>query len=99
MGVLIFIEEVELNLEEILERIIEEEITLLQINANEQAISSRFARMIEATIKSWHVDCEYNRKLYSVKQLKYALTDNGDIEDRAVIPDIIIHRRLTNENL
>ncbi|WP_052141022.1 hypothetical protein [Pseudoalteromonas piratica] len=94
-----FIEEIELNLEELLERFIAEESSLLQINASEQAISNRLARMIENTIEDWHVDCEYNRNMYSIKQLKYALTENGDIKDRAVVPDIIVHRRLTDENL
>ena len=37
--------------------------------------------------------------MYSIKKLKYALSEHGDIADRAVVPDIIVHHRLTNENL
>ncbi|MBA4719463.1 MAG: hypothetical protein HRO68_10365 [Nitrosopumilus sp.] len=31
--------------------------------------------------------------------MKYALSENGDIEGRNVAPDIIVHRRKTNDNL
>jgi len=94
-----YIDEIELNLEEVLGRFVTEEISLLQVNASEQSISNRLARIIESSIDGWDVDCEYNREMYEIKKLKYALTEGTEIESKAVVPDIIIHHRLTNENL
>lgn len=72
---------------------------LLEVDASEQAISSRLARKFESISKGWDVDCEYNRDKCSIKTLRYALSENGDIEERNVIPDVIVHRRRTAKNL
>lgn len=45
------------------------------------------------------MDCEYNRDQDAIKTLNYALSESGDIEERNDIPDIIVHRRKTNDNL
>jgi len=94
-----YIEEIALDLEELLNQFVCHEIELLEINASEQAISNRLARMIEKSIIGWDVDCEYNRNNYDIKKLQYALKDDGNIRERAVVPDIIIHHRLTSKNL
>ncbi len=94
-----FINELNLDLDILLRKFIEQESELLIVNASEQAITNRLARLIEQNIANWHVDCEYNRDMYSIKKLKYALSEHGDIADRSVVPDIIVHHRLTNENL
>ena len=61
--------------------------------------SHRLAVVLEPKFKEWNIDCEYNRDVEAVKRLRYALSPNGNIEDRDVIPDIIIHRRKTSDNL
>ena len=50
-------------------------------------------------LEDWNVDCEYNRDQYTIKTLKYALVQNGNIKKRNVVPDIIIHQRKTDHNL
>ncbi len=37
--------------------------------------------------------------MFAVKTLKYALCESGNIEERNVIPDVIVHKRKTNRNL
>ena len=78
---------------------LDQEIELLRLNVSEQAISNRLARLFEQQFSEWHVDCEYNRNAYEIKCLKYALVPNGNIEERAVVPDIIVHLRRSEENL
>lgn len=72
---------------------------MLEEDVSEQAISNRLARKFELVSHGWNVDCEYNRDQGAIKTLKYALSENGDIEGRNVAPDIIVHRRKTNDNL
>jgi hypothetical protein len=76
-----YIEEIKLNLDEILDQFICQEIDLLQVNSSEQAISNRLSRIIEDRVNGWNVDCEYNRDNYDVKRLKYSLIPDGEIED------------------
>jgi len=93
------IEEINLNVSDMLEEFIKEEQELFEVNISEQAISNRLGRKIEFLAKEWNVDCEYNRDIYAIKTLKYALSKNGNIEERNVVPDIIIHKRKTNNIL
>ena len=81
------------------EDLVSNDATLLQNDVGEQAITHQLATYLVASFDRWNVDCEYNRNLDTVKRLKYALHPNGDIEERRVVPDIIIHRRGTTENL
>lgn len=62
---------------------------LLEINANERAISHKLAEHIQNQFPEWNVDCEYNRVKYDLKRV------NGKL----VNPDIIVHHRNTSENL
>ena len=94
-----YLNELGLDLEQLLAEFVEEERKLLEVNASEQAISNRLSRKLEVAAQGWDIDCEYNRDLYKIKTLKYALTENGDIEKRNVVPDIIIHQRKTDNNL
>lgn len=67
---------------------------LLSMNANEPAITHRFAKYIENEFSGWNVDCEYNRDGDNVK--RNPRQKNGS----RVIPDIIVHKRGTKgENL
>ena len=85
--------------EETIQEFLQRESLLLKNDAGEQALSHRLAVVLEPKFKEWNIDCEYNRDVEAVKRLRYALSPNGDIEDRDVIPDIIIHRRKTSDNL
>jgi hypothetical protein len=62
---------------------------LLEVNANERAITHRLGAYLAVQFPSWHVDCEYNREGHEVKTL------SGQV----VVPDVIVHRRGTEENL
>ena len=85
--------------EEAIQEFLQRESLLLKNDAGEQALSHRLAVVLEPKFKEWNIDCEYNRDVEAVKRLRYALSPNGNIEDRDVIPDIIIHRRKTSDNL
>ena len=85
--------------EETIQEFLQRESLLLKNDAGEQALSHRLAVVLEPKFKEWNIDCEYNRDVEAVKRLRYALSPNGNIEDRDVIPDIIIHRRKTSDNL
>ena len=62
---------------------------LLIRNVNERTITSRLADHLRGQLPGWDVDCEYNRDGHYVKRA------NG----RMVVPDIIVHRRGTPDNL
>jgi hypothetical protein len=66
---------------------------LLALNANERAITHKFAEYLAARFPNWDVDCEYDRLLEEAKKLRL----RGEIT--RVIPDIIVHRRNTKNNL
>ncbi len=67
---------------------------VLQKDANERAISHRLAVYLEKLFPDWNVDCEYNRNC-NASSKSPAKRANGNRR----FPDIIVHRRETNENL
>ena len=79
--------------------LLENDSQLLIKDANERTLTQRLAAYLEPLFEGWNVDCEYNRDLDSVKRLRMRLKPDGPISDRAVLPDIIVHRRGTPENL
>ncbi len=56
---------------------------------HERTITGRLADHLRPHFPEWHVDCEYNRDGHEIKRV------NGNI----VVPDIIVHRRGTPDNL
>jgi len=84
---------------ELLQEYIQKEKQLLANDANEQTLSHQLAVMLGSLFRDWDVDCEYNRNRRVIKRLIYAIEPNGDAEERNVVPDIIIHRRMTSDNL
>jgi hypothetical protein len=62
---------------------------LLILNVHEQTITANLAEHLRRHLPQWDVDCEYNRDGQYVKKA------NG----RRVMPDIIVHRRGTPNNL
>ena len=89
----------DINIEELLSEFVAEQHELFENDASEQSISHQMAMKLAARFPDWHVDCEYNRDGNDVKKLMYALRDNGPVNSRNVVPDIIVHKRMTTNNL
>lgn len=101
--------EIQEKLKEALKQLKINEQKLLDNNTNERSITHHLAKYLEIHFHGWDVDCEYNRifkdpkKLYIISQ---ALTDckdedikPDDISAKTVYPDIIVHKRDSEENL
>ena len=73
---------------------------LFEINVNERSITHRFALYLQDLYQDWNVDCEYNRDGHSPKELelKELEPNNKDTDAQTVFPDIIIHKRGSDEN-
>src|ERR1041384_2959621 len=74
---------------------------LLQNNVNERSISHKLAEYLQSEFEDWNVDCEYNRNHDARKEI-YLQGEAGSLNDtdaRTVFPDIIVHRRNTDDNL
>ena len=89
----------EVNIHTLLEEFVDEQAQLLRNDASEQAISHQLAMKFSLHFPDWDIDCEYNRSMEVVKRLIYAVSPTGEASERNVVPDIIIHRRMTNDNL
>ncbi|TDS96543.1 hypothetical protein EDF78_10256 [Rahnella sp. BIGb0236] len=87
------------DIRHLLGEFVAEQRLLLQNDASEQAISHHLAIKLAQSFPTWNIDCEYNRNMEVVKRLVYAVSPTGEALERNVVPDIIIHRRMTNENL
>ncbi len=80
---------------------------LLKIDVNERSITHKLALYLQDEFKGWDVDCEYNRNRYDTKKLiigddihlKAETTRTDDEHGNTVYPDIIVHRRGTDQNL
>ena len=62
---------------------------LLAVDIYEPTISHRIAVYLEDLLPGFDIDCEYNKTLLGKKK---------DIEGKKIRPDIIIHKRGTNED-
>ena len=75
---------------------------LLKVNVNERTICHKLAEYLQKEFSKLSVDCEYNRHQEITKTLDVPkdLVDWNDIESKTVFPDIVVHKRKTdNENL
>ena len=74
---------------------------ILRLDINERTISHRLAIYLEPHFPGWNVDCEYNRNHDDVKRLdiKRRNVTSDDTQATTVFPDIIVHRRGTDQNL
>jgi len=76
---------------------------LLAVDANERSITHKLAEHLQREFPEWHVDCEYNRVGCETKRLRRRINIGtpklDDLEAKTVFPDIIVHRRMTDENL
>jgi len=74
---------------------------LIVVDANERSISHKLAEYIQDRFPDWNVDCEYNRDMKVPKYLEIPVVDtrSNDTDGTTVYPDIIIHKRRTEQNL
>ncbi len=87
------------RVEEVVASFLAVEAELLINNASEQAMTHRLAVLLENEFPEWNVDCEYNRDQEAVKRLKYAISSEYSVDEKDVVPDIIVHKRMTDNNL
>jgi hypothetical protein len=73
---------------------------LLAADASERSMSHQIAVHLAKEIPGYDVDCEYNRDGFDVKRLHLGHRPASDDDDEAVtvFPDIIVHRRGTNDD-
>lgn len=81
---------------------------LLDVDANERSITHHLAVYLQQEFQNWNVDVEYNRSRRDAKRLSIpeelsseAEKDNVSRKDTdavTVYPDIIVHRRGTNDD-
>ncbi|WP_311747638.1 hypothetical protein [Proteus vulgaris] len=89
----------EIDIQQLLNDFVFEQRQLLQNDASEQAIAHQLAIKFSQSFPDWDTDCEYNRSMDVVKSLNYAISPTEECCKHNVVPDIIIHRRMTNDNL
>lgn len=93
-------EEIEDCLTRALDALFDVDSYLLTVDSSERSISHRLAVHMAQQIPGYHVDCEYNRDGFDIKrlQLEQRHVNDDDVEAVTVFPDIIIHRRGTNDH-
>lgn len=94
-------DQIEKALNEALHMLLERDADILRVDINERTISHRLAGYLEPFFKNWNVDCEYNRNHDDPKRLKIPRRNvrSDDTQASTVFPDMIIHKRGTDENL
>ncbi|KYJ86641.1 hypothetical protein [Sulfurovum riftiae] len=85
----------------VLVKLLKNDSDILEIDINERTISHRFAVYLEKYFDDWSVDCEYNRDHDNKKTLNIdpSSIETNDTNAQTVFPDIIVHKRRTDENL
>lgn len=89
------------SLDKALEKLLKSDAQLLYNDVNERSISHRLACYLEPFFPDWNVDCEYNREHDDPKRLEIPKRKilSDDTHATTVFPDIIVHKRNTNDNL
>lgn len=87
-------DDVERRVCRVVERLWEHDKHLLDVDASERSITHHLAIYLQQEFQGWDVDIEYNRDGYDIKRLR----DLRDVPSDAVYPDIIVHRRGTNDD-
>jgi len=75
-----------------IETLIERDAYLLELDAHEVSVSHKLAEYLQQEFPEWNVDCEFNKYYGKTKTLE-------EYEKDRVRPDIIVHRRGTDEDL
>jgi hypothetical protein len=94
-------EEIEVRLMRALARLCDRDRQLLAVDINERSITHRIAMYLQDEFSDWDVDAEYNRDHDRIKAVRLEPQDvkSNDTCGTTVFPDIIVHRRGTDENL
>lgn len=94
-------DKIEQALNQALSALLERDAEILKTDVNERTISHRLAVYLEPYFSGWNVDCEYNRNHDDPKRLNIPRREvpDNDTQARTVFPDIIVHKRGTDENL
>lgn len=100
-------EDIEEKLNSAIRRLLSIDKYLLEIDVHERSIAHKLAIYIQEEFKNWDVDFEYNRIMRLNSENTTAKTINSETEKlwkkdsigKSVYPDIIVHRRDTDENL
>lgn len=81
--------------------LLKNDLFLLEIKAHERSVAHKLAEYLQQEFSEYHVDCEYNRDENLSKRLNgiFECKNNQNNSSDLVYPDIIIHRRNTNDNL
>ena len=90
--------EIEEKINEALKQLRNKDSVLLSNNLSERAICHKLAIYIENIFIDWDVDCEYNKIPTGCKILDIIPRGKSNSEKRKVFPDIIVHKRNTNDN-
>ncbi len=76
---------------------------LLDVNTSERSMTHALAikLMTQKIFLEWNVDCEYNRNFDDIKKLDLPVenSQSNDICAKTIYPDIVVHRRGTDNNL
>ena len=81
------------RVEKALRRFYQKNLHLLQEEVHERSMTAKLSECLQPFFKDWNVDCEYNRNTSEPNHIK------SIPGHRPVYPDIIIHRRGTDNNL
>lgn len=82
-----------------IEKLREHDVYLLTKDVNERSITHHLAIYLQQEFQRWDVDVEYNRDLHKPKRLSVSSDiPSDDTNAETVYPDVIVHRRGTNED-
>lgn len=75
---------------------------LLEKHINERTLTHRLAVYLEEFFQEWNIDCEYNKNKHLPKRIKFSWLkrkiSTGSSYGNIVCPDIIIHKRNSDNN-
>jgi hypothetical protein len=93
-----FPEEIIGRFQSALERLLRNDLHLLQFDVSERAITHKLAEYLQPLFENRHVDCEYNRNGHEPKRVNLPEPDNlTQTRYSPTYPDIIVHLRGTND--
>ncbi len=93
---------IESLVEKAIGRLLADDADLLRNDVNERSITHRLAIYVQELFPEWNVDCEYNRDHDQIKKLLNYRGRSAKADDTSsisVFPDVIVHKRMTNQNL
>lgn len=92
-------EEIKKNVQICLEELFKKDSFLIENEVNERSVSHKLAEYLQVQFPGWDVDCEYNKKMLHTKILDGIQQCSEQKTTDRIIPDIIIHKRKTDDNL